>query len=270
MNTNRQNTRMPSEQSHLTSSAATTYLATSGRHGVKAGMSLAELAGTKNLMANLAGTYTFAKRADVVKAGMSLAELAGTKNLMANLAGTYAFGNQSVAESIAKNWGQSVGGSLTTPDLTRTVLDTLASVDAARLIPDEDAETLDKSAVGAELDSYFATNPDAEEILAKAPEVLGLVLPFGYDLTVRRSLQVTVVLATLAVLVTAYGVSPPLAVVLSAIGTPNVPVVWRATGRAYDHLYGEGQNRPPTVEAGTNSPPTTKTRRPGGGPPNYW
>ena len=88
-----------------------------------------------------------------------------------------------------------------------------------------------------------ALSSETPHIPARQP--LELTLPLGHDLAARAALQLVVVAFVAAALFGINMLGNPVfttaAAVLAAAGTPKPVEVWRATGQAYDRLYG-GRN----------------------------
>jgi len=115
------------------------------------------------------------------------------------------------------------------------------------------------------LDELFNQLPEGELLLAGASDDLIQVVSFEYNETVRRFLQVLVVVVFHTILAGAYMI-PFVAGPLSAYGTPNAKQTWKATGAAYDRLYRTKDYHPgKALEKGTplitRSGPRRTTRR---------
>ena len=89
-----------------------------------------------------------------------------------------------------------------------------------------------------EVEEIFERLGAPEDLLQETAEFLNLTVPFGHDAAVRTGLQVLAVTSLFAILLMIFLHNPVLGAVLSAGGTPNVVVSWKATGKAYDRLYG--------------------------------
>ncbi|WP_306637205.1 hypothetical protein [Pseudarthrobacter siccitolerans] len=89
-----------------------------------------------------------------------------------------------------------------------------------------------------EVEEIFERIGAPEDLLDETADFLNLTVPFGYDAAVRAGLQVLAVTSLYAVLLIIFLNNPVLGAVLSAGGTPNVAASWKATGNAYDRLYG--------------------------------
>jgi len=111
------------------------------------------------------------------------------------------------------------------------------------------------------LDDFFAELPEAEQLMAGASAALELTVPFGHDRAVRTALQIIIVSSLFTTLFVAFMVNPFLAAALSAVGTPNAVVTWKATGRAYDRLNGRENNHPEKVLEKKNPPSRGKRHR---------
>ncbi|MET4901577.1 hypothetical protein PV760_12970, partial [Paenarthrobacter sp. CC6] len=93
-------------------------------------------------------------------------------------------------------------------------------------------------ALALEIDEIFERLGAPEDLLDETAEFLNLTMPFGHDSAVRTGLQIVAVTSLFAILLMIFLSNPFLGAVLSAVGTPNVAVSWKATGKAYDRLYG--------------------------------
>jgi hypothetical protein len=106
-----------------------------------------------------------------------------------------------------------------------------------------------------EINALFGEIPGSGLLLHEAAQELTLLLPFGYDLAVRRALQVIVMLAVAAAIIGISLYAGPLpAAILAAAGTPKPRETWKAVGNAYDRIYGAGQYHPDKAIETKNSP----------------
>jgi hypothetical protein len=102
-----------------------------------------------------------------------------------------------------------------------------------------------------EIDEFFESVGAPDALIDATAEALGLTVPFGYDAAVRAGLQAIAVTSLFAILLMVFIHNPVLGAVLSAAGTPNSVATWKATGRAYDRLYGvEAKDRPKPKKTG--------------------
>ena len=140
------------------------------------------------------------------------------------------------------------------------VLDNIAKIDPSAMLAGlAKNPMLGSLALSHELDDFFAEIPEAEILLKEASNALGLTVPFGYDRSVRTTLQILVMTSIFSTLFVAFLVNPFLGAALSALGTPNAVVTWKATGKAYDRLYGRENNHPDKALEKVN--PSSKNQR---------
>ena len=112
-----------------------------------------------------------------------------------------------------------------------------------------------------ELDEIFTQLPENELLLAEASDGLKPFISFEHNETARRMLQVIVAVSILSALIVIYSISP-WAALASACGTPSAKTTWKATGTAYDRLYGIKDYHPnKALERGTPSTLRGKARR---------
>jgi hypothetical protein len=113
-----------------------------------------------------------------------------------------------------------------------------------------------------EIDELFGSIGAPEALIDETAETLGLILPFGYDPAIRAGLQAIAVSSLFAILLMAFIYNPTVGFLLSAAGTPNSVATWKATGKAYDRLYGaEGRSHAKRGSARKGGPLTTRNPR---------
>ncbi|WP_160147674.1 hypothetical protein, partial [Arthrobacter sp. TS-15] len=108
-------------------------------------------------------------------------------------------------------------------------------------------ETADEQIL-AEADALYTRVIGPESVSAAPLESLELTLPFEPDPYVRATLQLISVLSVWAILFVAGSCAasiPMLSGALYALGAPVPAVVWKASGKAVDRLYGKGNYSPP-------------------------
>lgn len=116
----------------------------------------------------------------------------------------------------------------------------LERLHTSHVLEDPDVPELIDSQVAAVFDDL----PEAETLLAETAEALQLTLPFGYDRSVRAGLQVITVAAVVAALCAILLVFPWASTLLTLTGTPTPAKTWKATGAAYDKIFGRQNNHP--------------------------
>jgi hypothetical protein len=115
-------------------------------------------------------------------------------------------------------------------DIVRSLRDT--STDAPLLVADQ----------------LFTQMEGEEAALLEVSQTVDLTIPFGHDRVIRGALQLVIVTVVAAAL---FGISllthpvfAAAAALLTATGTPKPKEVWKATGEAYDRIYGASNYHP--------------------------
>ncbi|WP_442546162.1 hypothetical protein ACSBOX_21385 (plasmid) [Arthrobacter sp. KN11-1C] len=151
------------------------------------------------------------------------------------------------------------------------VLANIAKIDPHAILADlAKNPMLESLALRDELDVFFAELPRAEKLLDEASNALGLTVPFGHDHAVRTALQILVMTGIFSTLFVAFLVNPVLGAALSALGTPNAVVTWKATGKAYDRLYSRENNHPDKALEKVQPSSTNQRHRHGRGNRDSW